>query len=110
MTHQQDDQQPIFRDMQSVTPDFMLPDPQREAHFEQHYATSGHPATYYQSAYAFGAGLTSYNPASGYKWADVEPYARSEWETAGQTTPWDDVVEAVRHGWESLKDTLGGNN
>lgn len=37
-------------------------------------------------------------------WDDIAPQAREEWENDDANSPWDEVVEAVRFGWERLKD------
>lgn len=75
-------------------------------HFRDFYSETGKPFTEYEPAYRFG-----YDLAYGYRyrnrcWEVMESDARRDWERRYPLIRWEDVSEAVRHSWETVRDTL----
>ncbi len=56
----------------------------------------------YRPAYSFGSGLRGDRRFQGETWDDVEPNARSTWESRNPGT-WERMKMAVRHAWERAK-------
>ena len=56
-------------------------------------------------AYRFGAALRNREALKRYhSWNHVEPEARRAWESVNSDSAWDKARDAVRYGWEKLKD------
>lgn len=56
-------------------------------------------------AYRFGAALRNREALKRYhSWNQLEPEARREWESANSDSAWEKARDAVRYGWEKLKD------
>ena len=74
--------------------------------FTSAYASRGKNYTYekYAPAYRYGYDLTSDKRYSGKEWSAFESDARRDWETRnpGQST-WEDVKDAVRYAWDSVR-------
>ncbi|HZW02595.1 MAG TPA: YsnF/AvaK domain-containing protein [Anaerolineaceae bacterium] len=68
-------------------------------HYQSSYARTGRPFSDYSPAYAYGYALSRDNHYRDYDWNRLESEARMRWQEA-YDTPWDDVREAVRAGWE----------
>jgi hypothetical protein len=76
-----------------------------EPAYRQHYTTNfgryGRDYTYYAPAYRYGYTLA--NEYQDYDdWTRLEPVARRDWE-AEHDTLWDDIKDAVRHGWNEVR-------
>jgi hypothetical protein len=71
--------------------------------FQSRYASLGQNFGYYQPAYRFGYDLGSDSHYTNYDWTRLEPEARMEWERRGAQTAWEDIKDAVRHGWEAIR-------
>ncbi len=69
-------------------------------HWQSNYAGSGRYEDY-AHAYRYGASLAGNKQYQGYRWDELEPRIRSEWEAAHAGSPWDHTRQAVRYGWES---------
>lgn len=78
--------------------------------FRQHYTSnfSGTDYSYddYMVAYTYGYDLANSDRYSDYRWEDLEPEARQNWERYNQDSAWEDFKDAVRQGWESVKRTF----
>ncbi len=75
-----------------------------EAHFKSTYGSSGRTYDQMRPAYDYGRSASS-RYGSG-DWASNEAAMRKDYDTTvGQKAgnAWDDVKDAVRHGWESTK-------
>lgn len=70
-------------------------------HFNSNYERHGRDYDYYAPAYRYG-----YVLANDYReydnWLTLEPVARRDWEKEHDTL-WDDVKDAVQHGWEQVR-------
>lgn len=71
-------------------------------HWQSAYGSSGGKYDDYASAYRYGANLGSQQKYRGYRWDEVEPQARSDWEASHAGSPWDKTKQAVRYGWEKV--------
>lgn len=81
-----------------------------EASYRQHYDANYAGAAYdyrdYQSAYRFGSTLGGNNRLVDLgRWEDIEPAARAQWEDT-HNEPWDDFKEAIRHGWNEMRQAV----
>ena len=81
-------------------------------HHAVRYQSEDAPFERYQDAYRYGAVLAQDAGNQDRAWSDVEPEARRGWETMvpGRTPhyPWEQVRDAVRHGWERACAQGGG--
>lgn len=69
-------------------------------HWQSNYAGSGQYEDYAQ-AYRYGASLAGNKHYHGYRWDELEPRIRSDWEATYAGSPWDRTRRAIRYGWES---------
>src|SRR5690554_6520050 len=70
-----------------------------ERHYGMTYGESGRDYEYYQPAYRYGYALASSGHYRDYRWEDVEPELRRDWERRNPGRLWDEIKEAVREGW-----------
>ncbi|MEO0317033.1 MAG: hypothetical protein RL404_710 [Pseudomonadota bacterium] len=77
-----------------------------EDEFRQHWqsAYGGGSGKYedYAAAYRYGANLAGQKQYQGYRWDELEPQVRSDWEASHQESPWERTKQAVRYGWEKM--------
>jgi uncharacterized protein (TIGR02271 family) len=73
------------------------------SHWQNAYGQSGGRYEDYDAAYRYGATLGGSERFRNYRWSDVEPDVRSEWETRHPESAWDKVKDAVRYGAERVK-------
>jgi len=73
-----------------------------ERHYGMTYGESGRDYEYYQPAYRYGYALASSGHYRDYRWEDVEPELRRDWERRNPGRLWDEIKEAVREGWNSI--------
>lgn len=73
-------------------------------HWQSNYASSGKYEDYAQ-AYRYGASLAGNKQYQGYRWDEMEPRIRSEWEAKHAGSPWDSTRQAIRYGWERTSGT-----
>lgn len=73
------------------------------SHWQNAYGQSGERYEDYDAAYRYGATLGGSERFRNYRWSDVEPDVRSEWETRHPESAWDKVKDAVRYGAERVK-------
>ncbi len=71
-------------------------------HWQTAYGSSGGKYEDYASAYRYGASLAGQQQYQGYRWDELEPRVRSDWEASHQGSPWDRTRQAVRYGWEKM--------
>lgn len=71
-------------------------------HWQTTYGKSGGRYEDYALAYRFGSRMASDERYSKYRWTDVEPDVRRDWEASNATHPWERVKDAVRYGWEKV--------
>ncbi len=71
-------------------------------HWQSAYGSSGGKYEDYASAYRYGANLAGQTQYQGYRWDELEPQVRSDWEASHQGSPWERTRQAVRYGWEKM--------
>ena len=87
-----------------IESDYERFDPSYRAHFADNYSRSRGGYAELEPAYRLRISLgTRYADRS---WEEVEPKAWRRWE-ADEDTPWDEVQDAVRYGWERVKQAVG---
>lgn len=72
-------------------------------HFHTAYGTSGGSYEEYAPAYSYGATLAGNQRYQGYRWEELEPQARTEWESTHAGSPWERSSHAIRYGWEKSR-------
>lgn len=96
----------------SVPDEFLEYEEDFRGHHATHHRGDDAPFERYQHAYRYGAGLAQNAANQGRTWRDIEPEARRGWETmvpgAAPLPAWDQVCDAVRHGWECACAQGGG--
>ncbi len=71
-------------------------------HWQSAYVSSGGKYEDYAGAYRYGATLAGNKQYQGYRWDELEPQVRSDWESTHAGTPWERTKQAVRYGWEKM--------
>ncbi len=71
-------------------------------HWQSAYGSGGGKYEDYASAYRYGANLAGQKQYQGYRWDELEPQVRSDWEASHQGSPWERTKQAVRYGWEKM--------
>lgn len=71
-------------------------------HWQSAYGSSGGKYEDYAQAYRYGATLAGNKQYQGYRWDELEPQVRSDWESNNAGSPWDRTKQAVRYGWEKM--------
>lgn len=69
-------------------------------HWQTTYGQSGGRYEDYAPAYQHGLRMASDERYSKYRWSDVEPDVRQDWETRNASQPWDRFKDAIRYGWD----------
>jgi uncharacterized protein (TIGR02271 family) len=72
-------------------------------HWQSAYGQSGGRYEDYDSAYRYGSTLSGTERFRNYRWDDVEPDVRRDWESSHPESTWDKVKDAVRYGVERVK-------
>lgn len=72
-------------------------------HWQTAYGSSGEKYEDYASAYRYGADIANQQKYHGYRWDELEPQVRSDWEASHAGSPWERTKQAVRYGWEKMK-------
>jgi len=73
------------------------------SHWQSTYGTSGGRYEEYDDAYRYGSTMAGSGRFTNYRWDDVEPQLRSDWESNHPGSTWDKVKDAVRYGAERVK-------
>lgn len=71
-------------------------------HWQNAYGTSGGRYEDYDAAYRYGSTMAGSERFKNYRWEDVEPDIRSDWESNHPESTWDKVKDAVRYGAERV--------
>ena len=77
-------------------------------HYQSHFANTGVAYEQFQPAYRYGYTLANDARFQGRSWADIEPDARIFWTTHYADSPWERFKNAIRYGWEEVKQTVTG--
>lgn len=72
------------------------------SHWQTNFGSSGGRYEDYAPAYSYGSTLAGNDRYSGRKWEEMEPQARSDWESNHPGSTWDKVKDAVRYGSERV--------
>jgi uncharacterized protein (TIGR02271 family) len=72
-------------------------------HWQNAYGSSGSRYEDYDAAYRYGSQLSGAERFRNYRWDEVEPDVRRDWESSHPESTWDKVKDAVRYGIERLK-------
>jgi uncharacterized protein (TIGR02271 family) len=91
----------------AVTPD-KDEDTDYRRHWQTAYGSSGGRYEEYDDAYRYGSRLSGSERFKNYRWDDVEPDARRDWESSHPESTWDKVKDAVRYGAERVTGGGGG--
>ncbi|NEX63477.1 YsnF/AvaK domain-containing protein [Noviherbaspirillum sp. 17J57-3] len=71
-------------------------------HWQSAYGDSGGRYEDYASAYRYGSTMAGTERFKNYRWDEVEPDVRSDWESSHPESTWDKVKDAVRYGAEKV--------
>jgi len=71
-------------------------------HWQTAYGTSGGRYEDYDAAYRYGSTMAGSERFKNYRWEDVEPNIRSDWERNHPESAWEKVKDAVRYGAERV--------
>jgi uncharacterized protein (TIGR02271 family) len=71
-------------------------------HWQAAYGSSGDRYEDYDAAYRYGSNLAGTDRMKNYRWSDVEPDVRSDWESVHPESTWEKVKDAVRYGAERV--------
>jgi uncharacterized protein (TIGR02271 family) len=85
----------------AVTPD-KDEDTEYRRHWQTAYGSSGGRYEDYDDAYRYGSRLSGTERFKNYRWDDVEPDVRRDWESSHPGSKWDKVKDAVRYGAERV--------
>jgi stress response protein YsnF len=77
-------------------------------HWQSNYANSGYTWEQYEPAYRYGYTLANDQRYQGRDWNAIEADARRTWSQQHQDSPWENFKDAVRHGWQQVKQTVAG--
>ena len=81
-------------------------EPRYRRHFETNYGDSGSAFEEHDAAYRYGYTLATSPRYAGSSWSELEPVARELWRKRHPESGWEEVREAVRHGWQEPKQTV----
>ena len=85
-----------------VTAGTTLSDDAFRQHWQSAYGSSGGKYEDYAQAYRYGANLAGNKQYQGYRWDELEPQVRNDWESTHAGSPWERTKQAVRYGWEKM--------
>jgi uncharacterized protein (TIGR02271 family) len=83
-------------------------DPDFRSHWQSNYANSGYSYERYKPAYHYGYTLANDARYQGRDWKAIEADARRSWEQQHQDSPWENFKDAVRHGWQEVRESVAG--
>jgi uncharacterized protein (TIGR02271 family) len=71
--------------------------------FQTRYSKSGRSYDVYAPAYQYGYTLGSDPTYSNQDWSTFESNARTRWESEHPDTLWDDIKDAARYAWDTVR-------
>jgi uncharacterized protein (TIGR02271 family) len=85
--------------------DYTRYEPQFRRHYESTYGTSGLAFDDYSPAYRYGYQLANDTRYANRPWSEIESAVQRDWNDRYQRdgSAWDQVKDAVRHGWERVR-------
>ena len=72
------------------------------SHYSSTYGNSGSSYDTYKPAYSYGSQMRQSDLYRNRPWDEVEPSLRSDWETRNTGSTWENMKDAVRHGWNKM--------
>jgi hypothetical protein len=72
--------------------------------WQSNYAGRGFGYERYQPAYRYGYELANNQQYRGRDWNEIESNVRRDWERQHPTDPWEDFKDAVRYGWQRVRE------
>jgi uncharacterized protein (TIGR02271 family) len=72
------------------------------SHWNSNFASAGGSYDDYAPAYQYGESLAGNEQNKGRRWDELEPGARSNWESKHSGSAWEKMKDAVRHGWDRM--------
>jgi hypothetical protein len=78
-------------------------DDQFQAHFSRRYGMTGRPYEFYQAGYQYGWEMAHDEGLEGRSWSLSEGYLRRDWSKRYPHRSWDDLRDAIREGWRSVR-------
>lgn len=79
-----------------------IDDEEFRQHWQSAYGTTGGRYEDYAQAYRYGATQAKNSRYQGYRWDEVEPQVRTDWESSHTGSLWEHTKQAVRYGWEKI--------
>jgi len=89
-------------EIEQLGPTSGLDDSDFRTHWQTAYGKSGGRYEDYDAAYRYGSTLAGSGRFKNYRWEDVEPDIRTDWESTHPGSTWDKVKDAVRYGAEKV--------
>lgn len=83
-------------------------DPSFRSHYQSYFGTTGVAYERYEPAYRYGYTLATDPHYQGRDWNEIESDARLYWNTHHVDSPWEQFKDAVRHGWQEVKQAVRG--
>jgi uncharacterized protein (TIGR02271 family) len=71
--------------------------------YQTRYGSSGRSYDTYMPAYQYGYTLASDPNYSNQDWSAFESNARTQWESEHPDTLWDDIKDAARYAWDTVR-------
>lgn len=78
-------------------------DTQFRTDYQTRYGSMGRSYDVYAPAYQYGYTLASDPNYSSRDWSAFETNARAQWEREHPDTLWDDIKDAARHAWDTVR-------
>ena len=72
-------------------------------HWQTTYGTTSGRYEDYAQAYRYGASLAGNQRFKGYRWEQVEPEAKNDWDSTHAGSPWERTKQAIQYGWEKMR-------
>jgi len=72
-------------------------------HYQTYFVATGILYEEFEPAYRYGYTLATDPRFEGRDWSEIEPEARTYWTNYHSDSPWEKFKDAIRHGWEEVK-------
>ena len=71
-------------------------------HWQSNFGSSGRYEDY-AHAYRYGASLAGNQRYRGYRWEQIEPQVKGDWDATHAGSPWERTKQAIQYGWEKMR-------
>lgn len=75
-------------------------------HYQTYFVTTGILYEEFEPAYRYGYTLATDPRFENRDWSEIEPDARAYWTNYHSNSPWEKFKDAIRHGWEEVKERV----